>query len=55
VKQLGAEPLALELDLMNPSSAETVVKAALDRFSRMDALLLGCPPISGSRHVGGRA
>jgi len=39
VKQLGAEPLALELDLMNPSSAETVVKATLDRFSRIDALL----------------
>src|SRR3569623_2419766 len=39
VKQLGAEPLARELELMNPSSAETVVKATLDRFSRIDALL----------------
>jgi 3-oxoacyl-[acyl-carrier protein] reductase len=39
IKQLGAEPLALELDLTSPSSAEIVVQTTLDRFGRIDALL----------------
>ena len=38
-KAIGAEPLALELDLMAATAAETVVKAAMDRFGRIDALV----------------
>ncbi|HTH96806.1 MAG TPA: SDR family oxidoreductase [Stellaceae bacterium] len=36
---LGAKPLAIELDLMAPDAAETVVSQTLDRFGRIDALL----------------
>jgi NAD(P)-dependent dehydrogenase (short-subunit alcohol dehydrogenase family) len=39
VKATGAEPLALELDLMAPTAAEFVVKETLDRFGRIDALV----------------
>jgi NAD(P)-dependent dehydrogenase (short-subunit alcohol dehydrogenase family) len=39
IKERGAEPLALDLDLREPSSADAVVKGALDRFGRIDALV----------------
>ena len=39
VKSAGAEPLICELDLSKIESAETLVKATLDRFGRIDALL----------------
>jgi 3-oxoacyl-[acyl-carrier protein] reductase len=39
VKSAGAEALTYALDLREPKSAETVVKGALERFGRMDALL----------------
>jgi 3-oxoacyl-[acyl-carrier protein] reductase len=39
VKALGAEPLVLELDLMAPTAAETVVQKTLESFGRIDALL----------------
>jgi 3-oxoacyl-[acyl-carrier protein] reductase len=39
IKAAGAEALVLELDLMAPTAAEAVVKATLDRFGRIDALL----------------
>jgi 3-oxoacyl-[acyl-carrier protein] reductase len=39
IKALGAEPLVLELDLMAPTAAETVVQKTLARFGRIDALL----------------
>ena len=39
VKTIGAEPLALELDLMAPTAADVVVSAALARFGRIDALV----------------
>lgn len=39
VKAIGAEPLALELDLMAPAAAGIVVKKTLDRFGRIDALV----------------
>jgi 3-oxoacyl-[acyl-carrier protein] reductase len=39
IKAAGAETLVLELDLLAPTAAETVVKATLDRFGRIDALL----------------
>ncbi len=39
VKEIGAEPLVLELDLMGLTAAEVVVKKTLDRFGRVDALV----------------
>jgi 3-oxoacyl-[acyl-carrier protein] reductase len=39
VKNAGAEPLLLDLDLSKVEAAETLVKTALDRFGRIDALL----------------
>lgn len=39
VKAGGAEPLICDLDLSKIESAETLVKTALDRFGRIDALL----------------
>lgn len=39
IRAAGAEALVLELDLMAPSAAETLIKATLDRFGRIDALL----------------
>jgi NAD(P)-dependent dehydrogenase (short-subunit alcohol dehydrogenase family) len=39
VKAIGAQPLVLELDLMAPSAAGAVVKATLERFGRIDALV----------------
>jgi 3-oxoacyl-[acyl-carrier protein] reductase len=39
VKSAGAEPLVYAIDLREPESAEIVVKGALDRFGRIDALL----------------
>ncbi len=39
VKSAGAEPLICDLDLSKIESAEALVKAALDRFGRIDALL----------------
>jgi 3-oxoacyl-[acyl-carrier protein] reductase len=39
VKAVGAEPLVIEVDLMAPAAAEIVVKQALDRFGRIDALV----------------
>jgi 3-oxoacyl-[acyl-carrier protein] reductase len=39
IQAAGAQALVVELDLMAASAAETVVKAALDRFGRIDALV----------------
>ncbi len=39
VKTAGAEPLICDLDLCKVESAKTLVKTALDRFGRIDALL----------------
>jgi 3-oxoacyl-[acyl-carrier protein] reductase len=39
VKAIGAEPLVLEVDLMAPKAADTVVKQTLDSFGRIDALV----------------
>jgi 3-oxoacyl-[acyl-carrier protein] reductase len=39
VKAHGAQALPIELDLMAPGAAETVVGRALERFGRIDALL----------------
>jgi 3-oxoacyl-[acyl-carrier protein] reductase len=39
VKANGAEPLALDLDLMVPAAAETVIGRTLDKLGRIDALL----------------
>jgi 3-oxoacyl-[acyl-carrier protein] reductase len=39
VRQKGAEPLAIALDLSQVESPETVVKTTLDRCGRIDALL----------------
>jgi 3-oxoacyl-[acyl-carrier protein] reductase len=38
-KSAGAEPLVCAIDLREPESAEIVVKVALERFGRIDALL----------------
>jgi len=39
VKSAGAEPLICDLDLSKPEAPETLIKATLDRFGRIDALL----------------
>jgi 3-oxoacyl-[acyl-carrier protein] reductase len=39
VRAAEAEPLACALDLREPEAAEILVKGALDRFGRIDALL----------------
>jgi 3-oxoacyl-[acyl-carrier protein] reductase len=39
VKSVGAEPLICELDLSKPEAPETLIKATLDHFGRIDALL----------------
>ncbi|HTV10092.1 MAG TPA: SDR family oxidoreductase [Candidatus Aquilonibacter sp.] len=39
VKQNGAEPLVVALDLSRVEAPETLVKTTLDRFGRIDALL----------------
>lgn len=39
VKSAGAESLIVALDLREPQSAEIIVKGALERFGRIDALL----------------
>jgi 3-oxoacyl-[acyl-carrier protein] reductase len=39
VKAAGAEPLVFDLDLSRKESADALVKGALDRFGRIDALL----------------
>jgi 3-oxoacyl-[acyl-carrier protein] reductase len=39
VSSAGAQSLIYELDLREPRSPEIVVKGALDRFGRIDALL----------------
>jgi 3-oxoacyl-[acyl-carrier protein] reductase len=39
ITAIGAEPLAIELDLMAPTAAAIVVQKTLDRFGRIDALL----------------
>ncbi|MBR0692744.1 SDR family oxidoreductase [Bradyrhizobium lablabi] len=39
VEKAGAVALALELDLSQPSAADTVIATTLDRFGRIDALL----------------
>lgn len=39
VKTAGSEPLVFALDLREPQSADDLVKGALDRFGRIDALL----------------
>jgi 3-oxoacyl-[acyl-carrier protein] reductase len=39
VRKAGAEPLSIAADLSKADSPETVVKATLDRFGRIDALL----------------
>ena len=39
VRSAGAEPLICDLDLAKAESAEALVRASLDRFGRIDALL----------------
>ena len=39
ISAADCEPLALERDLATPSAAEDVVKAAMDHFGRIDALI----------------
>lgn len=39
VRKNGAEPLTIALDLSQATSPETVIKATLDKFNRIDALL----------------
>jgi 3-oxoacyl-[acyl-carrier protein] reductase len=39
VRANGAEPLAVDLDLMSPAAAETLVGRTMARFGRIDALL----------------
>jgi 3-oxoacyl-[acyl-carrier protein] reductase len=39
VKQAGAEPLALSLDLREPAAAKALVDGALEQFGRIDALV----------------
>ncbi len=39
VKTVGAEPLAVDLDLSEVESAESLINATLKRFGRIDALL----------------
>jgi 3-oxoacyl-[acyl-carrier protein] reductase len=39
VKSAGAEPVACDLDLSEPTAAEALLNRALDRFGRIDALL----------------
>jgi NAD(P)-dependent dehydrogenase (short-subunit alcohol dehydrogenase family) len=39
VKSTGAKPLVLDLDLSEPTAADTVVRRTLERFGRIDALL----------------
>ncbi|HTB74292.1 MAG TPA: SDR family oxidoreductase, partial [Polyangiaceae bacterium] len=39
VKSAGAEPLARDIDLSRVDAADALVKATLDRFGRIDALL----------------
>lgn len=39
VRAIGAEPLALELDLSAPEAPSALVKSTLERFGRIDALL----------------
>jgi NAD(P)-dependent dehydrogenase (short-subunit alcohol dehydrogenase family) len=39
VREAGAEPFVLELDLSKPEAATQVVSAATNRFGRIDALL----------------
>jgi 3-oxoacyl-[acyl-carrier protein] reductase len=39
VRSAGAEPLVCDVDLSRVDAADRVVKAALDRFGRIDALL----------------
>jgi 3-oxoacyl-[acyl-carrier protein] reductase len=39
VQKVGAEPLAIDIDLSLVVAAETVVSRTLDRFGRIDALL----------------
>src|ERR1700744_3434550 len=47
VKTIGAEPLALGLDLTAPTAAEIVVKKTLDRFGRIDALVNVAGAVAG--------
>lgn len=39
VKQNGAEPFTIALDLSRADAPETIIKTTLDRFNRIDALL----------------
>src|SRR5580698_920499 len=39
VRAQGAEPLPIDLDLMAPEAAETVIGRTLEKFGRIDALL----------------
>lgn len=39
VRQMGADVLAIDCDLRQPEAAETVVKTALERYGRIDALV----------------
>jgi 3-oxoacyl-[acyl-carrier protein] reductase len=39
VKSAGSEPLVYAVDLREPSSAEIIIKGALEHFGRIDALL----------------
>ena len=39
VRSTGAEAMFFDFDLREPQSAETIIKAALERFGRIDALL----------------
>ncbi|GIQ77244.1 SDR family oxidoreductase [Bradyrhizobium sp. RD5-C2] len=39
IESSGSSPLVLDLDLASPAAADDAVKAALDRFGRIDALV----------------
>ncbi len=47
VKTIGAKPLVLELDLMEPTAAEKVIRASMDRFGRIDALVNVAGAVAG--------
>jgi 3-oxoacyl-[acyl-carrier protein] reductase len=48
VRANGAEPLAIDLDLMAPTAAKAVVDRTLAKFGRIDALLNIAGAVSGS-------
>ncbi|MBR0822570.1 SDR family oxidoreductase [Bradyrhizobium liaoningense] len=47
IKTAGAEPLVLDLDLMEAAAAETLVGRTLERFDRIDALVNVAGAVAG--------